>query len=142
MLVKMIQTELNQDAQFLHGGLTRKQRDAMVKSFQEDIHQKIFILSLKAGGTGLNLTAANHVIHYDLWWNPAVENQATDRAFRIGQKKNVMVHRLLCKGTLEEKIDEMLNKKKELADITVSQGETWIGDMSDKDLQKLVTLEL
>jgi SNF2 family DNA or RNA helicase len=142
ILVKMLHGEAGVEAQFLHGGLTRKKRDEMVKAFQEDIHQKVFILSLKAGGTGLNLTAANHVIHYDLWWNPAVENQATDRAFRIGQKKNVIVHRLLCKGTLEEKIDAMLTSKKELADITVSQGETWIGDLSDKDLQKMVTLEM
>jgi SNF2 family DNA or RNA helicase len=86
----------------------------------------------------LNLTAANHVIHYDLWWNPAVENQATDRAFRIGQKKNVMVHRLICKGTLEERIDNMLKAKQELADLKVTQGESWIGALSNTDLKRLV----
>ena len=94
----------------------------------------------KAGGTGLNLTSAANVIHYDLWWNPAVEAQATDRAFRIGQKQNVMVHRLITKGTLEEKIDEMIKSKKQLANLTVSNGEKWIGELNDKELQKLVML--
>ncbi len=141
LLVKMLKTELGVDASFLHGGLNPKQREALVTEFQEEAHRKIFILSLKAGGTGLNLTAANHVIHYDLWWNPAVENQATDRAFRIGQRKNVMVHRMICKGTLEERIDGMLNAKKDLANLTVAQGENWIGDLSNTDLQRLVMLE-
>jgi SNF2 family DNA or RNA helicase len=100
-----------------------------------------FILSLKAGGTGLNLTAASHVIHFDLWWNPAVEAQATDRAFRIGQKKNVMVHRMITKGTLEEKIDDMLRSKKQLANLTVANGEKWIGELSDKEIKDLVKLK-
>lgn len=126
----------------LHGGNTRKERDEMVGSFQNNPLSDTFILSLKAGGTGLNLTAGNHVIHYDLWWNPAVEAQATDRAFRIGQQKNVMVHRLITRGTLEEKIDEMLRSKKKLADLAVSQGEKWIGELSDKDLRQLVALEV
>lgn len=124
----------------LHGGNTRKERDEMVHSFQNNALNDTFILSLKAGGTGLNLTAGNHVIHYDLWWNPAVEAQATDRAFRIGQQKNVMVHRMITKGTLEEKIDVMLGSKKQLANLTVSQGEKWIGELSDKDLRQLVAL--
>jgi SNF2 family DNA or RNA helicase/uncharacterized Zn finger protein len=124
----------------LHGGNTRKERDEMVHAFQNSALSDTFILSLKAGGTGLNLTAGNHVIHYDLWWNPAVEAQATDRAFRIGQKKNVMVHRMITKGTLEEKIDDMLRSKKQLANLTVSQGEKWIGELSDKDLRQLVAL--
>ena len=124
----------------LHGGNTRKERDEMVRSFQNNTLSDTFILSLKAGGTGLNLTAGNHVIHYDLWWNPAVEAQATDRAFRIGQQKNVMVHRMITKGTLEEKIDDMLRSKKQLADLTVTQGEKWIGELSDKDLKQLITL--
>ncbi len=141
MLQTMLKEELGIEASFLHGALNPKQREALVTEFQEESHRKVFILSLKAGGTGLNLTAANHVIHYDLWWNPAVENQATDRAFRIGQKKNVMVHRMICKGTLEERIDELLIAKKELADLTVSQGENWIGDLSNADLQKLVALD-
>jgi SNF2 family DNA or RNA helicase len=97
---------------FLHGAVPKRQRDQMVSRFQsEDGGPRVFLLSLKAGGTGLNLTAANHVFHFDRWWNPAVENQATDRAFRIGQKKNVQVHKFLCAGTLEEKIDEMIRDK-------------------------------
>ncbi|MCH7613887.1 MAG: SWF/SNF helicase family protein, partial [Candidatus Marinimicrobia bacterium] len=125
---------------FLHGGLSRKKRDEMVENFQEKRNEKTFILSLKAGGTGLNLTAAQNVIHYDLWWNPAVEAQATDRAYRIGQKENVMVYRLLTKGTFEEKIEEMLKRKKELANLTVSTGEKWIGELSNNELKELVNL--
>jgi SNF2 family DNA or RNA helicase len=106
---------------FLHGGCLRKQRDEMVDKFQNR-HNQVFILSLKAGGTGLNLTAANHVIHYDLWWNPAVETQATNRAFRIGQKMNVQVYRLINKGTIEEKIDNMIQLKRYLVDLTVATG--------------------
>lgn len=125
----------------LHGGVSRKKRDKMVEDFQTKNHINTFILSIKAGGTGLNLTEANHVIHYDLWWNPAVENQATDRAFRIGQTKNVMVYRLINQGTFEEKINQMLQDKKELADLTVSTGEKWIGDLSSKELRDLVQTE-
>jgi len=124
----------------LHGGCSRKERDEMVHSFQNDKQHDTFILSIKAGGTGLNLTAAANVIHYDLWWNPAVESQATDRAFRIGQKQNVMVHRMITKGTLEEKIDDMIRSKRALANLTVSSGEKWIGDLSDKDLKNMITL--
>ena len=124
----------------LHGGCSRKERDEMVQAFQHSKQYDTFVLSIKAGGTGLNLTAAANVIHYDLWWNPAVEAQATDRAFRIGQKQNVMVHRLLTKGTLEEKIDDMLKSKKQLANLTVANGEKWIGELSDKELKELVTL--
>ena len=124
---------------FLHGGVSRKKRDEMVEDFQEKKHIKTFILSIKAGGTGLNLTAANHVIHYDLWWNPAVEAQATDRAFRIGQQKNVLVHRLISKGTFEEKINQMLQDKKQLANMVVSTGEKWIGDLSNDELKELVS---
>ena len=98
------------------------------------------ILSLKAGGTGLNLTEANHVVHYDLWWNPAVEAQATDRAYRIGQQKNVFVHRMITEGTFEEKINQMLIEKRELADMAVSQGEQWIGELSDRDLKGIFKL--
>ncbi|TAG60167.1 MAG: DEAD/DEAH box helicase, partial [Runella slithyformis] len=96
--------------------------------------------SLKAGGTGLNLVAANNVIHYDLWWNPAVEAQATDRAFRIGQTKNVMVHRFITQGSFEEKINKLIQNKRELANLTVTDGETWLGDLSNKDLRELVKL--
>ena len=112
----------------------------MIWKFQNSYPQ-VFILSLKAGGLGLNLTAANHVIHYDLWWNPAVEAQATDRAFRIGQKKNVMVYRLINKGTIEEKIDILINNKKELANLTVNIGENWIGNLSNDEIKELLRLE-
>ena len=112
----------------------------MVENFQNNRADKFFILSLKAAGTGLNLTAANHVIHYDLWWNPAVEAQATDRAYRIGQKSNVMVHRFITKGTFEERINEMIQSKKALANMTVATGEKWIGNMSNKQLKEMFEL--
>jgi SNF2 family DNA or RNA helicase/uncharacterized Zn finger protein len=140
ILLEMIYERYNKKALFLHGGCTRKQRDEMVDDFQNRPDMDTFILSLKAGGTGLNLTAAANVIHYDLWWNPAVEAQATDRAFRIGQQKNVMVYRFITKNTLEEKIDLMMQSKKELANLTVSKGESWIGNLNDKDLKELIML--
>jgi uncharacterized Zn finger protein/superfamily II DNA or RNA helicase len=135
ILSKMIQSELGSEALFYQGSLDRKRKDEMVEEFQNGYTKKIMIISLKAGGTGLNLTAANHVIHYDLWWNPAVENQATDRAFRIGQKKNVMVHRLISMGTFEEKINDLLKAKQQLADLSVSVGENWITEMSNEELR-------
>ena len=140
LMVEWIEQTYGRTPLFLHGGNSRKQRDVMVDDFQNNPQDTIFILSLKAGGTGLNLTAANHVIHYDLWWNPAVEAQATDRAYRIGQEKNVLVHRLLSEGTLEEKIDAMLKAKKELANLAVSTGEKWLGDLSNDELKDLVKL--
>jgi SNF2 family DNA or RNA helicase len=140
VLVTMIEKQFDFTPLFLHGGTTRKQRDEFVEAFQHQRNQWVFILSLKAGGTGLNLTSASHVIHHDFWWNPAVEAQATDRAYRIGQDKNVMVSRLLTRGTFEEKIDEMLNSKKELANLTVSSGEKWIGDLSNKELKEIFKL--
>ena len=129
-----------QEVLFLHGSLSRKKRDLMVKKFQNNPQNKIFIVSLKAGGTGLNLTAAQNVIHYDLWWNPAVENQATDRAYRIGQSENVMVYRFICKGTFEEKINEMIHKKEELAQLTVGDGETFITEMGNDELKEMLSL--
>ena len=102
---------------------------------------KVLILSLKAGGTGLNLVAASQVIHYDLWWNPAIEAQATDRAFRIGQKRNVQVHRFITKGTFEEKINALLETKKAIANLTVNAGETWLADMDDKQLAEVFCLD-
>jgi len=141
LLQQFIQQHQGENPLFLHGGTTRKERDEMVDLFQNSKSHKVFILSLKAGGNGLNLTKATNVIHYDLWWNPAVENQATDRAYRIGQKNNVMVYRLINKGTIEEKIDEMHTNKKELANLTVASGETWIGDLSTQELELLVRLE-
>jgi SNF2 family DNA or RNA helicase len=112
----------------------------MVELIQTDSAHKTLILSIKAGGVGLNLTGANHVIHYDLWWNPAVENQATDRAYRIGQDKNVFVHRLVCSNSFEEKINQMIKDKQELANLTVATGEQWVGNLSDKELGQLFKL--
>ncbi len=112
MLVRMLEAEFGLEVPFLHGGVSRKGRDEMVEDFQNNRSTRILILSLKAGGTGLNLTAASNVIHYDLWWNPAVEAQATDRAYRIGQTRNVMVHRFITQGTFEEKINKLLLSKK------------------------------
>lgn len=140
LLSQFIQQTFGTQPLFLHGGTSRDERDEMVEQFQKNRSDHTFILSLKAGGTGLNLTQANHVIHYDLWWNPAVEAQATDRAFRIGQTKNVLVYRLMNQGTIEEKIDAMIRNKKELADLSVKTGETWLGDLSDAELKELVTL--
>jgi uncharacterized Zn finger protein/superfamily II DNA or RNA helicase len=140
LLADMIQDELKEEALFFHGSLTRGQRDEMVTRFQTDRRCKIMILSLKAGGTGLNLTAASQVIHYDLWWNPAVENQATDRAFRIGQQNNVSVHRMITMGTFEEKIDEMIRAKKELADLTISTAEKYITELSNTELREIFSL--
>jgi len=141
MLKQHIQDTLACETLFLHGGTSRIERDAMIKIFQSD-HKgpSLFILSLKAGGLGLNLTAANHVFHFDRWWNPAVENQATDRAFRIGQKKNVQVHKFICLGTMEERIDEMIERKKELADSIVGTGEAWLTEMSTDQLKEVFTL--
>jgi len=125
---------------FLHGGTAKKQRDAMVAQFGELDEPALFLLSLKAGGTGLNLTAASHVIHIDRWWNPAVEDQATDRAFRIGQQRNVQVRKFVCVGTLEERIDAMIEDKKALADQIVGTGESWLTELSSDDLRSVLTL--
>jgi SNF2 family DNA or RNA helicase len=141
MLTNYLPTAFGVATQFLHGGTSTKVRDQMVKRFQEDEHApSIFVLSLKAGGTGLNLTRANHVFHFDRWWNPAVEDQATDRAFRIGQKRNVQVHKFVTTGTLEEMIDDMIESKKGLAQAVVGSGENWITEMSTDELRRVVTL--
>jgi len=127
----------------LHGETPVKQRKDLVRQFQDDDNVPFFVLSVKAGGTGLNLTAASHVIHFDRWWNPAVENQATDRAFRIGQNKNVLVHKFICRGTVEEKIDQMIESKKQLAGDFLSAGaDTLLTEMKDAELLKLVALDL
>ena len=113
----------------------------MVRRFQEEDHgPRLFLLSLRAGGTGLNLTRASHVIHYDRWWNPAVENQATDRAFRIGQHQNVTVHKFVSMGTVEDRIDRMIEEKTLLAQRIVGRGESWITELSTADLQQLLAL--
>jgi SNF2 family DNA or RNA helicase len=140
LLKHFITERYKEEPLFYHGGCNLKQRKEMVTSFQENRADKIFLLSLKAAGTGLNLTAANHVIHYDLWWNPAVEAQATDRAYRLGQKSNVMVHRFITKNTFEERINDMIQAKKALAEMTVSAGENWIGNLSNRELKELFTM--
>jgi superfamily II DNA or RNA helicase len=128
---------------YLHGQTTVKERAKRVDMFQQERGLPFFILSLKAGGTGLNLTRASHVIHFDRWWNPAVENQATDRAYRIGQKKNVLVHKFICRGTIEEKIDALINSKKSLADEVISQGrEVMLTELSDVELLNMVSLDI
>ena len=125
---------------FLHGGVSKTQRDRMVSRFQSSDEPVLFLLSLKAGGTGLNLTAASHVMHVDRWWNPAVEEQATDRAFRIGQRRDVQVRKFICAGTLEEKIDAMISAKKSLADSIVGTGENWLTELSTAELRSVVSL--
>jgi SNF2 family DNA or RNA helicase len=140
ILKRRLQESLGEETFFLHGGVPKAQRDAMVARFQEDDGARLFVLSLKAGGTGLNLTRANHVVLFDRWWNPAVEQQAIDRAFRIGQKKNVQVHAFVCQGTLEERIDEMIETKREIADMTVKSGERWLTELSTAELKDLFTL--
>jgi SNF2 family DNA or RNA helicase len=140
LLLPHLSARFDTDVLYLHGGTPKQRRDEMVARFQSDDGPPLFLLSLKAGGTGLNLTAANHVIHLDRWWNPAVENQATDRAFRIGQKRNVQVRKFICVGTLEEKIDEMIEDKKALADAVVTDGERWLTELSTGALRDLFTL--
>jgi SNF2 family DNA or RNA helicase len=168
LLRKHLQDVFGREVLFLHGRVPKKHRDSMVERFQADDQEpirsspeprasaraaarsisysdrlqapSIFILSLKAGGTGLNLTRANHVFHFDRWWNPAVENQATDRAFRIGQTRNVQVHKFLCVGTLEEKIDEMIERKKEVAEKVIGTGEGWLTELSTAELKELFAL--
>jgi SNF2 family DNA or RNA helicase len=141
LLQRHLQETFGQEALFLHGATPRKQRDRMAERFQGETGAPgIFVLSLKAGGTGLNLTRANHVFHFDRWWNPAVENQATDRAFRIGQTRNVQVHKFVCQGTLEDKIDEMIERKKEIAANVVGAGEGWLTELTNAELKELFAL--
>ncbi|MDQ0232719.1 DEAD/DEAH box helicase [Metabacillus malikii] len=140
MIKKLLEKEFAEKVLFLNGSLAKADRDRMVEAFQNK-EFPFLILSLKAGGTGLNLTAANHVIHYDRWWNPAVENQATDRAYRIGQERFVHVHKLITTGTIEEKIDVMLDKKQSLND-EIIQSESWITELSGEELEELFTLSM
>ncbi len=142
LLQPYLTKKLGVEILFLYGAVSRSQREEMVERFQNDPQSPpIFILSLKAGGTGLNLTRANHVFHVDRWWNPAVENQATDRAFRIGQKQNVQVHKFISSGTLEEKINDILEGKKLLAEQTINSGENWLSDLDTDQLRNLLLLE-
>jgi SNF2 family DNA or RNA helicase len=142
MLQPYLSEKLKEEVMFLYGATSREARQEMVDRFQNEPNgPKIFILSLKAGGTGLNLTRANHVFHVDRWWNPAVENQATDRAFRIGQQRNVQVHKFVCTGTLEERINDIIESKKELAEQTVGAGEQWLTDLDTGSLRNLLLLD-
>ena len=140
MLERYLRRHLACDVLWLHGGVSKKKRDAMVERFQGADGPPVFLLSLKAGGTGLNLTAATHVVHFDRWWNPAVESQATDRAFRIGQQRNVQVRKFICGGTLEERIDAMIEAKRALAERIVGSGEGWITEMSTEQLREVIAL--
>jgi SNF2 family DNA or RNA helicase len=142
ILKPYLSEKLKEEVMFLYGATPREARQEMVDRFQNEPNgPKIFILSLKAGGTGLNLTRANHVFHVDRWWNPAVENQATDRAFRIGQQRNVQVHKFVCTGTLEERINDIIESKKELAEQTVNAGEQWLTDLDTGSLRNLLLLD-
>ena len=141
LLVRSVEEHFGTEVLFLHGGVPRRARAYMVRRFQEeDDAPLVFVVSLRAGGSGLNLTRASHVFHFDRWWNPAVEEQATDRAFRIGQTRNVQVHKFVCRGTLEEKIDRLLDEKRHLARTIVGSGETWLAAMSDAEIAELVAL--
>jgi SNF2 family DNA or RNA helicase len=140
MLLPHLAARFGTDISYLHGGTSKKRRDELVTRFQSGEGPPLFLLSLRAGGTGLNLTAASHVIHLDRWWNPAVENQATDRAFRIGQKRNVQVRKFICTGTLEERIDEMIEEKKALANLVISDGEGWLTELSTGELRSMFEL--
>lgn len=143
LLQRHVAEQFGIDAPFLHGGVSRTARDAMVDGFQDGTAPPLLIVSLKAGGTGLNLTAASQVIHYDRWWNPAVEDQATDRAWRIGQTRTVNVHKLVCEGTVEEKVSQVIDDKRELAAQVVGSGnsDAWMSELSTDELRELITLE-
>jgi SNF2 family DNA or RNA helicase len=140
LLQRHLQESFGREALFLHGGVSKRQRDRMIERFQAAAGPPVFVLSLRAGGTGLNLTRANHVFHFDRWWNPAVESQATDRAFRIGQNRRVQVHKFLCAGTLEEKIDAMIEGKKDLALRVVGAGEAWLTQLTTAELMDVMKL--
>jgi superfamily II DNA or RNA helicase len=142
-LVEFLASVFGRPGLVLHGATAVARRQQLVRQFQEDERVPFFVISLKAGGAGLNLTAASHVVHFDRWWNPAVENQATDRAFRIGQVKNVLVHKFVCRGTVEERIDELIDSKRQLSDNLLEAGaEVLLTEMKDDDLLKLVALDL
>ncbi|WP_338072193.1 SNF2-related protein [Actinomadura coerulea] len=140
MLQPYLAARLERPVLWLHGGTSKQGRDDLVQRFQEDAEPSIFLLSLKAAGTGLTLTAANHVVHVDRWWNPAVEDQATDRAFRIGQTRDVQVRKFVCVGTMEERVDEMIERKKALADSIVGTGEDWLTELSVAELRDVLRL--
>jgi SNF2 family DNA or RNA helicase len=141
LLQAHLQRKWRQEVPFLYGSTSKTERQAMVDRFQDDPRgPQLFLLSLKAGGVGLNLTRASHVFHIDRWWNPAVENQATDRAYRIGQQNRVLVHKFITSGSVEEKIDRMIQEKSKLAEEIVGSGEDWLGGLDVGQLKDLVTL--
>jgi len=142
LIQQLISKKFKQEVLFLHGSQTREEKTRIIDTFQEDENYKIFVATLKTGGTGLNLTAAQNVIHYDLWWNPAVENQATDRVHRIGQENDVMVYRFITKGTLEETIDAISKHKKDLAAKSISNDETFLTEMTNEELKNVLKLRL
>jgi SNF2 family DNA or RNA helicase len=147
LLVPHLSARLDTEVGFLHGGLPRRRREELVRRFQEggrkgaDAGPSVLLLSLKAGGSGLTLTAASHVIHLDRWWNPAVEEQATDRAFRIGQHRTVQVRKFLCPGTVEERIDALVRSKRALSQLVVGEGENWLTELSTAQLRELFALD-
>jgi SNF2 family DNA or RNA helicase len=142
VLQPYLEDYFNREILFLYGSTSKNKREEMIDRFQNDPQAPpIMILSLKAGGVGLNLTRANHVFHFDRWWNPAVENQATDRVFRIGQTRNVQVHKFVCTGTLEEKIHDLIESKKALAEQVVSAGEDWLTALDTDQLRNLLILD-
>lgn len=140
LLMNIFRDELTAAPLLFHGGLSRPERENVLKLFRTDPARQILILSLKAGGVGLNLTCANHVIHADRWWNRSVEEQAEDRAFRIGQTQTVVVHRFITKNSFEERINEMIMKKEELSNLAVEAGESWIAKLDDEELADLFTI--
>ena len=141
LLSAVIRHRFDREVLFLHGGTPHGKRQQLIDRFQDggpDL--PVFILSLRAGGVGLNLTGANHVFHFDRWWNPAVESQATDHAFRIGQSRSVHVHKFVCLGTLEERIDEMIEQKSELSRNIIGSGDQWLTELSTQQLREVLTL--
>jgi non-specific serine/threonine protein kinase len=142
-LAAFLETVFGRPGLVLHGATPVRMRKSLVEKFQSEQGPPFFVLSIKAGGTGLNLTAASHVIHFDRWWNPAVENQATDRAYRIGQRKNVLVHKFICRGTVEEKIDALIEAKLGLSNTILEGGEgVLLTEMSDDELLRVVALDI
>ncbi|MGB3404523.1 MAG: C-terminal helicase domain-containing protein [Microcoleaceae cyanobacterium] len=140
-LQQYFKQSLHSNTYYLHGGTTQPKREKMIAEFQDSATEpSVFILSLKAGGVGITLTKANHVFHFDRWWNPAVEDQATDRAFRMGQKKNVFVHKFVALGTLEERIDQMIEDKKKIANSIVGSDESWLTELDNEHFKQLIAL--
>jgi SNF2 family DNA or RNA helicase len=140
LIVRHVEHRLGLHLPFLHGGVAKSRRDRMVERFQDGSSGPLLLVSLKAGGSGLNLTAAGEVIHYDRWWNPAVEDQASDRAWRIGQRRTVVVHKLVCQGTIEERIDGLMAEKRDLASRVVGAGEAWLTELTTAELRDLLVL--